>query len=202
MNPEQHVAELARVADRRRHRVRDHAEPPGRLREPVPRRTCSRRRSSRRCCALFFDDVDRAGARRSTELHADFAQRRASGEKLLRLDPLEPAPARCRAAGTCGATSTCCPSSTGCSARRAPASARGSTSRTSSSPTTIAPTTPGLFAVARAAAPLTPPAVTRPEAPRVVAGRCSSSALGIGALGDLLELGREPLVDERRHPAA
>ena len=38
--------------------------------------------------ALFFRDVTVHGLEGSPELHADFAQRRASGEKLLRLDPL------------------------------------------------------------------------------------------------------------------
>jgi SAM-dependent methyltransferase len=37
--------------------------------------------------ALFFTDVSIHGLEGSPELHADFAQRRASGEKLLRLDP-------------------------------------------------------------------------------------------------------------------
>ena len=38
---------------------------------------------------LFFHDVTVQGLEGSPELHADFAQRRASGEKLLRLDPLK-----------------------------------------------------------------------------------------------------------------
>ena len=38
---------------------------------------------------LFFDDVEVLGLEGSPELHADFASRRASGERLLRLDPLE-----------------------------------------------------------------------------------------------------------------
>ena len=37
---------------------------------------------------LFFDDVEVLGLEGSPELHVDFAQRRASGEKLLKLDPL------------------------------------------------------------------------------------------------------------------
>ena len=37
---------------------------------------------------LFFDDVEVLGLEGSPELHADFAARRASGEKLLALDPL------------------------------------------------------------------------------------------------------------------
>ena len=37
---------------------------------------------------LFFDDVEVLGLEGSPELHADFARRRASGERLLRLDPL------------------------------------------------------------------------------------------------------------------
>jgi ubiquinone/menaquinone biosynthesis C-methylase UbiE len=38
---------------------------------------------------LFFHDVTVQGLEGSPELHEDFAQRRASGEKLLRLDPLQ-----------------------------------------------------------------------------------------------------------------
>jgi SAM-dependent methyltransferase len=37
---------------------------------------------------LFFDDVEVLGLEGSSELHDDFARRRASGEKLLKLDPL------------------------------------------------------------------------------------------------------------------
>lgn len=37
---------------------------------------------------LFFEVVEVHGLEGSAELHADFAARRASGEKLLRLDPL------------------------------------------------------------------------------------------------------------------
>lgn len=37
---------------------------------------------------LFFDDVEVLGLEGSAELHEDFARRRASGERLLRLDPL------------------------------------------------------------------------------------------------------------------
>ncbi|MET0420365.1 MAG: class I SAM-dependent methyltransferase [Acidimicrobiia bacterium] len=36
---------------------------------------------------LFFDDVEIHGLEGSPELHADFAKRRASGEKLVKLDP-------------------------------------------------------------------------------------------------------------------
>jgi ubiquinone/menaquinone biosynthesis C-methylase UbiE len=37
---------------------------------------------------LFFHDVEVLGLEGSPELHEDFAKRRASGEKLLKLDPL------------------------------------------------------------------------------------------------------------------
>ena len=37
---------------------------------------------------LFFHDVEVLGLEGSPELHDDFAKRRASGEKLLKLDPL------------------------------------------------------------------------------------------------------------------
>jgi SAM-dependent methyltransferase len=38
---------------------------------------------------LFFEHVTVEGLEGSPELHADFARRRASGERLLRLDPLQ-----------------------------------------------------------------------------------------------------------------
>jgi hypothetical protein len=37
---------------------------------------------------LFFHDVEVLGLEGSPELHEDFARRRASGKRLLRLDPL------------------------------------------------------------------------------------------------------------------
>jgi len=37
---------------------------------------------------LFFDEVEVLGLEGSPDLHADFAARRASGERMLRLDPL------------------------------------------------------------------------------------------------------------------
>ena len=124
---------------RRRHRARDHAEPPGRLREPVPRVVVRRPRARSRCSALFFHEVDRPGPRR----HAGAPRRlRARGERAVRSSsarslrpPAQGAPQlvrvglRARAAGR----------STRRSAPSAPASARGSTSRTSSSPTRSRP---------------------------------------------------------------
>ena len=120
---------------RRRHRPRHHAEPPRRLREPVPRVAVRGGRAgvaARRCSS---HDVTVHGLEGSPELHADFAQRRASGERILKLDPLDlrhkvpvrlvRVELRARAAGRLQ----------GCSAPGAPASARVSTSRTSSSPT-------------------------------------------------------------------
>ena len=132
MGPELHVAELARVCARRRHDVRHHARtdrPTSRTRSTC---TCSRRTSSRSMLRLFFDDVEVVGLEGDAELKADFAARRASGEKLLKLDALEPAPAhaaqlvrlelRARAAGRVQARS----------APRRAASGPASTTRTSS----------------------------------------------------------------------
>ena len=87
--PEQHVAELARVAHRRRHRARDHARtaPPTSRTRSTSR--CSRPTSSNRCSASSSATSTVHGLEGSPELHDDFAQRRASGERLLKLDPLK-----------------------------------------------------------------------------------------------------------------
>jgi SAM-dependent methyltransferase len=85
--PEQHVAELARVATDdgttlviTPNRPADFENPFHiSLFEPAELESLLR---------LFFHDVTVYGLEGSPELHADFAQRRASGEKLLRLDPL------------------------------------------------------------------------------------------------------------------
>ena len=86
--PEQHVAELARVATA-----------DGTALLITPNRTADFENPFHvslfaadelgSLLALFFDDVKVYGLEGSPELHADFAQRRASGEKLLRLDPLK-----------------------------------------------------------------------------------------------------------------
>lgn len=86
--PEQHVAELARVtaADGTAlvitpNRPADFENPfHVSLFEPAELESL---------LALFFRDVTLHGLEGSPELHADFAQRRASGEKLLRLDPFD-----------------------------------------------------------------------------------------------------------------
>ena len=69
IGPEQHVAELARVSHRRRHHVRDHAEPAGRLREPVPRVPVRGRRAR----------VDAAAVLRRRRGHRPRGRRRAQG---------------------------------------------------------------------------------------------------------------------------
>ena len=86
----------------RRHRVRDHAERAGRLREPVPRvpvradaarvdaARCSSTRS--RCLGLEGDDV----------LQADFAARRAQRRAHAEARRAATCATACPAAGTCG----------------------------------------------------------------------------------------------------
>ena len=86
MNPALHVAELARVLRARRHRVRDHPERARRLREPVPRVPVRAASSSCRCCRCSSKTSTCLGLEGDDVLHADFAARRASGERLLRLD--------------------------------------------------------------------------------------------------------------------
>jgi SAM-dependent methyltransferase len=85
--PERHVAELARVAT-----------PDGTALVITPNRPADfenpfhvslfEAAELKSLLALFFDEVTVHGLEGSPELHADFAQRRASGERLLRLDPL------------------------------------------------------------------------------------------------------------------
>ena len=141
--PERHVAELARVVHRRRHRVRDHAEPPRRLREPVPRVPVRGRRArvAARDCSSTTSRC--TGLEGSPELHDDFAAPARERREAPQARPAATCASRCRAAGTCGATSACCRSSTGVARlASAPASARASTSRTSSSPTRSRPPPP------------------------------------------------------------
>jgi SAM-dependent methyltransferase len=85
--PEQHAAELARVA-----------APNGTALVITPNRPADFENpfhvslfepaELESLLGLFFHDVSVQGLEGSPELHADFAQRRASGERLLRLDPL------------------------------------------------------------------------------------------------------------------
>jgi SAM-dependent methyltransferase len=84
-NPERHVAELARVVD-----------PDGSVFVITPNRPADfenpfhvylfEEPELRSLLSLFFEDVEVVGLEGSPELHADFATRRASGERLLKLD--------------------------------------------------------------------------------------------------------------------
>ena len=92
VNPALHVIELARVAARRRHRVRDHAErarPTSRTRSTC---TCSSPSTSCRCSRCSSTRCTCSASKATTCCKADFATRRASGERLLRLDVLEAPP--------------------------------------------------------------------------------------------------------------
>ena len=85
--PEQHVAELARVC-----------APGGRTFVITPNRPADFENPFHvylfeavelaSMLRLFFHDVEVLGLEGSPDLHVDFARRRASGERLLRLDPL------------------------------------------------------------------------------------------------------------------
>jgi SAM-dependent methyltransferase len=85
--PEQHVAELARVCTH-----------DGRVFVVTPNRPADfenpfhvylfEAAELASMLRLFFDDVEVLGLEGSPELHEDFARRRASGERLLKLDPL------------------------------------------------------------------------------------------------------------------
>lgn len=85
--PERHVAELARVC-----------APGGRVFVVTPNRPADfenpfhvslfEAAELASLLRLFFADVEVLGLEGSPELHEDFARRRASGERLLRLDPL------------------------------------------------------------------------------------------------------------------
>ncbi len=85
--PEQHVAELARVCS-----------PGGRVFVVTPNRPADFENPFHvylfeapelaSLLRLFFEDVEVLGLDGSAELQADFARRRASGERLLKLDPL------------------------------------------------------------------------------------------------------------------
>jgi SAM-dependent methyltransferase len=85
--PEKHVAELARVC-----------APGGRVFVVTPNRPADFENPFHvylfeapelaSLLRLFFDDVEVLGLDGSAELQADFARRRASGERLLKLDPL------------------------------------------------------------------------------------------------------------------
>jgi SAM-dependent methyltransferase len=86
--PEQHVAELARVASDDGTALVITPNRPADFENPF-HVALFEAPELESLLALFFHDVTVQGLEGSPELHADFAQRRASGEKLLRLDPLK-----------------------------------------------------------------------------------------------------------------
>ena len=85
--PEQHAAELARVASDDGTALVITPNRPADFENPF-HVSLFEADELGSLLSLFFDDVAVHGLEGSPELHADFAQRRASGEKLLRLDPL------------------------------------------------------------------------------------------------------------------
>ena len=86
--PEQHVAELARVATDDGTALVITPNRPADFENPF-HLSLFEADELESLLALFFHDVAVQGLEGSPELHADFAQRRASGEQLLRLDPLD-----------------------------------------------------------------------------------------------------------------
>jgi SAM-dependent methyltransferase len=86
--PEQHVAELARVATADGTALVITPNRPADFENPF-HVSLFEAPELESLLALFFDEVTVYGLEGSPELHADFAQRRASGERLLRLDPLK-----------------------------------------------------------------------------------------------------------------
>jgi SAM-dependent methyltransferase len=86
--PEQHVAELARVATDDGTALVITPNRPADFENPF-HVSLFEAPELESLLALFFHEVTVQGLEGSAELHADFAQRRASGERLLRLDPLK-----------------------------------------------------------------------------------------------------------------
>lgn len=86
--PEQHVAELARVASDGGTALVITPNRPADFENPF-HVSLFEADELESLLALFFTDVSVHGLEGSPELHADFAQRRASGEKILKLDPLD-----------------------------------------------------------------------------------------------------------------
>ena len=126
VNPVLHVAELARVAATGRHRLRDHTERAGRLREPVPRLPV-RTRTAR---------VDAAAVLRGRRVPRPRRRRRAPGrlrrtQSQRRADPpsrsLRHPPSHPATRATCGRTNRRCRPCTGSSAPKPPGSGRAST---------------------------------------------------------------------------
>ncbi len=85
--PEQHVAELARVATADGTALVITPNRPADFENPF-HVALFEADELQSLLGLFFESVTVQGLEGSPELHADFAQRRASGERLLRLDPL------------------------------------------------------------------------------------------------------------------
>jgi SAM-dependent methyltransferase len=86
--PEQHVAELARVATGDGTALVITPNRPADFENPF-HVSLFEADELESLLSLFFDDVTVLGLEGSPELHADFAQRRASGERLLKLDPFD-----------------------------------------------------------------------------------------------------------------
>ena len=86
--PEQHAAELARVATADGAALVITPNRPADFENPF-HVSLFEADELESLLALFFDDVTVLGLEGSPELHADFAQRRASGNRLLKLDPLD-----------------------------------------------------------------------------------------------------------------
>src|SRR3954452_17251401 len=86
--PEQHAAELARVTTKGGTALVITPNRPADFENPF-HVSLFEADELESLLALFFDDVTVHGLEGSPELHADFAQRRASGERLLKLDPLD-----------------------------------------------------------------------------------------------------------------
>jgi SAM-dependent methyltransferase len=86
--PEQHVAELARVATDEGTALVITPNRPADFENPF-HVSLFEPDELESLLGLFFHEVAVHGLEGSPELHDDFAQRRASGEKLLRLDPLQ-----------------------------------------------------------------------------------------------------------------
>jgi SAM-dependent methyltransferase len=85
--PEQHVAEVARVAAVDGTALVITPNRPADFENPF-HVSLFEADELESLLALFFHDVTVHGLEGSPELHADFAQRRASGERILKLDPL------------------------------------------------------------------------------------------------------------------
>jgi SAM-dependent methyltransferase len=85
--PEQHVAELARVTADDGAALVITPNRPADFENPF-HVSLFEAQELASLLELFFHDVTVQGLEGSPELHEDFAKRRASGEKLLKLDPL------------------------------------------------------------------------------------------------------------------